>query len=177
MTCTKVSSAKRCCKGQSSHQAKPRARLARPIVRVLVSSPNPSALRLMQHQQVLPHLLATRPSHVNGEQDRPASGCMHSRALSIGAYLEVAAQIIHRRAAGQLDVDGGLHASAHGHQCRREADAHGGPGRLAQALPEQGASDPRRGRLGDGQPADSCQATMKGTLSTAQVASAADTRF
>lgn len=48
-------------------------------------------------------------------------------ALSMGAYLEMAAQVIGRGAIGELDVDGGLHASAHGHQRWREADAHGGP--------------------------------------------------
>lgn len=49
-------------------------------------------------------------------------------ALSVGANLEVAAQVISRGTIGELDVDGRLHASAHGHQRRREADAHGGPG-------------------------------------------------
>ena len=50
------------------------------------------------------------------------------------ARLQRGPHIINARAAVQAHVDGGLHAAAHGHQVRREADPHIRPRRIAQAL-------------------------------------------
>ena len=39
-----------------------------------------------------------------------------------GRHLEVGSEVISRHSTGQLDIDGGLHSSAHGHEVGREAD-------------------------------------------------------
>ena len=55
----------------------------------------------------------------------------------MSANLQRGAQVVHAGAAVQAHVDGGLHAAAHGHQVRREADPHVRPRRVAQALQSQ----------------------------------------
>jgi len=49
----------------------------------------------------------------------------------------VGPEVVSRDAAGHLDVDGGLHPSAHGHEVGCEADLHVRPSSLAQPLHHQ----------------------------------------